>query len=73
MTPMKASARSHVHRRLFGLMASGAAWLALAIGGCGSSSSETPQELTPEAKKALATAKGADLSKYAPIKGGKRR
>ena len=72
---MTASARSHIRHRLFSLMASGAACLALAIGGCGSSSSQTPEELTPEAKKALATAKGTDLSKYAPIKGkgGKRR
>ena len=63
---MKASARARV-RRLFCLASSGTVCVALTMGGCGPSA-DTPQELTPEAKKALAVVKGTDLSKYAKPK-----
>jgi hypothetical protein len=69
MTPMKALPHTHVRQRLFCVALSAAMVVALTIGGCGPSSSDTPQELSPEAKKGLAAAKGTDLSKYAKPKG----
>jgi hypothetical protein len=73
MTPMKALPLAHGRLRFLSLALTATMVVVLALGGCGPSP-DTPQELTPEAKKGLAEAKGTDLSKYAKPKGkpGKR-
>jgi hypothetical protein len=68
---MEASTAAVARRHFFRLASSWAMILPAALGGCGPSSG-TPMDLTPEAKKALAQAKGADLSQYRKPKGTSR-
>lgn len=70
---MVASPRPCVDRRFFCMASSAAVSLALLMAGCGSSG-ESPQELTPEARKSLVAGKVGDTSKFIkPKSTGKRR
>jgi hypothetical protein len=54
---MEVSGESDRRRFLGGMFLSAGAFLAWSVSGCGGSSSDTPVDLTPEAKKSLDKAK----------------
>jgi hypothetical protein len=54
---MEVSGESSRRRVLGGMLMSAGGFLAWSVSGCGSSSSDTPVDLTPDAKKSLDQAK----------------